>query len=122
MCIRWEPLARGGSGESPEPRNDGMLVPEAPMGPQRQRVDTVVGAAATLAALQVSQKLRAPSGLWAARLSWILCPNESSGRITQSHKPGTGATQAVIQTGTLRFLPDIPTEQPPHPEGTSKLC
>ena len=33
-----------------------------------------------------------------------------------------GATQAVIQTGTLRFLPDIPTEQPPHPEGTSKLC
>lgn len=32
------------------------------MGPQRQRVDTVVGAAATLAALQVSQKLRALLG------------------------------------------------------------
>ena len=62
MCIRWESLARGGSGESPEPRNNGMLVPEALMGPQRQRVDTVVGAAATLAALQVSQKLRALLG------------------------------------------------------------
>lgn len=44
-------LGKRGGGEESEPRNDRMLVPEAPMGLQRQRVDTVVGAVATLAVL-----------------------------------------------------------------------
>lgn len=159
MCIRWEPLARAGGGESPEPRNDRMLVPEAPMGLQRQRVDTVVGAVATLAVLQFSQKLRfqgppRASGLQdfpgfsaqrnrlgeslratRPRLLHVLgiitrvCDSETlwMGQwVPPIHrtpnKPRTGATQAALQTGTLKFLPDIPTEPPPHLEGTSRLC
>lgn len=38
------------------------------------------------------------------------------------NKPGAGATQVAVQTGTPKFLPDIPTEPPPHLEGTSRLC